>query len=259
MTIAIADMIIRTTMTTALVGAVALASAGGLTLSGLVATVQVPRFRFALESASVVRSPEPVRLPWLRLRQVLLAIGLMFSAALTLAHVRQPLPDAQARLYTLIHSQGNYTRTPLPLAPQEAEVFGQASASKQLYTFDGESAVVLVIDGSRNRHAVHDPRYCFRGAGWQVLTEASKPLPQGGEAVLLTLARNGETAQAIYWWSDCHSRHASALRYWWQSALRRLTAGRSGPEPLLTLIQPTLGQTLNWDHWLAAFPPIAQL
>ncbi len=196
--------------------------------------------------------PLPVRVP-------LPALGLIAALGLTLLCGDAQLADASERLRALPRSGPSFTCQDIPLAPQELEVFGAASATKQLCTFDGQTAVLLVIDGTRNRHAVHDPRYCFRSAGWDITEDTTQPLPQGGSASHLTLARGQQTAQALYYWTDIQAHHASPLRYWWQTALRRLTAGRSGSEPLLVLLQPTKGSTLTWPHWLAHFPPLQQL
>ena len=97
--------------------------------------------------------------------------------------------------------------------------------------------VLMVIDGARNRHAVHDPTYCFRGAGWEIAGDRPFELP-GGTGKILSLHKGNETREAVYWFSDGCDRHAQVTRCWWQMALRRLTFGKSGPDPVLVLIQP---------------------
>ena len=68
------------------------------------------------------------------------------------------------------------------------------------------------------------------------------------------LKKNDRTAEAMFWFSDGTERHSSALRYWLQTTLRRLSLGRSGEEPLLVILQPLTGTALQWDRLLVRFP-----
>ena len=52
----------------------------------------------------------------------------------------------------------------LPLTDGEKAIFTGVTMLKRLAIAGGDRAVVTVIDGTKNRHAVHDPVFCFRGA-----------------------------------------------------------------------------------------------
>ncbi len=133
------------------------------------------------------------------------------TALLTLTLSVSPLPDAQDRLHALPRSGLDFTSRELPLSPAEATVLGKAKVIKRLYQVRDQHVVMMVIDGGSNRHAVHDPAYCFRGAGWTV--RARRPFPlEGGSAALLTLARGaGEEQEAMYWISDDRDRYYAAM------------------------------------------------
>jgi hypothetical protein len=186
-----------------------------------------------------------------RLVQGLLAC----SVALTIAWSTIPLHDAQDRLRCLPAAGPGFASRDLALAPDEAAVFGQARALKRIYQVRGERFVLTVIDGSRNRHAIHDPLYCFRGAGWQVTKNDTVPII-GGHAQAVTLSKDGEPRNALFWLSDGETRYTSPFQYWWQTTLRRLTFGQSGAAPVLVMLQPAGAQALEWATLLDRFPAV---
>lgn len=183
----------------------------------------------------------------------LLWIGLGLAVLLVMVWERLPLPDASGRLDRLPKAGLGFASRELPLTESERAIFGAARSLKRLYQAGSQRLVVQVIDGTRNRHAVHDPLYCLRGAGWEVRHGTDIAVP-GGTARLLSLEGNGRTAEALYWFSDGQTRHASAPRYWAQTTGRRLTRGRSGEEPVLTMVQPWDGEPVNWEKALQKLP-----
>jgi Protein of unknown function (DUF3485) len=146
----------------------------------------------------------------------------------------------------------------IPLTDVEKTVFLHTQTVKRLYKVANQYFIIQAVDASGDRHAIHDPLYCFRGAGWEVVSGKSIAVP-GGEAKLLSLRHKGDTAEAMYWISDGDVRHASALRYRWQTALRRLTFGKSGPEPVFVLLQPANGTTPDWPALFSRFPALFDL
>jgi hypothetical protein len=165
------------------------------------------------------------------------ALGLAALLTLTAIGIWEfvKLPDAADRLAALPVAGLNFASRELPLTTAERDIYGRARVLKRLYQVGRQRFALVVVDGSLNRHAVHDPLYCFRGAGWTVTATRDWPV-RGGAARVVTLAQGRATAEAVYWFSDGATRHASAPRYWWQTALRRLSLGRSGPEPILVLV-----------------------
>jgi len=76
----------------------------------------------------------------------------------------------------------------------------------------------------------------------------------GGAGKILTLQKSGDTREAVFWFSDGRERHAQVARCWWQTALRRLTFGASGPAPVLVLVQSLDGGSVDWNLLPAQLP-----
>jgi hypothetical protein len=124
----------------------------------------------------------------------------------------------------------------VPLTATEQTVLGRVDLVNRRYWWGHRRLFVSVVDGSNDRHAVHDPRYCFQGAGWRLVAQRSLALP-GGDGTLLRLGRGADQFQVLYWFSEGDRRYSSFPRYWWRATLRRLTLGRHGAEPLLVVVQ----------------------
>lgn len=200
-------------------------------------------------------APDPAsplrRHPWLTAAVVLTAIFL----GLCRFH---SLPDATDRLNALpTHGPGFASRA-ISSDPAEAAVIGEARLMKKLCQTTTQQVTLSVIDGTKNRHATHDPAYCLRGSGWAVRDSSLIAVP-GGEGTLLTLTKDGNTTQAVFWFSDGASRHSSPVKHWWNSAFRRLTFGRSGPAPVLVMMFPTEGTTADWPKLWVEMPELWKL
>lgn len=167
------------------------------------------------------------------------------------------LPDAHSRLGIMAAGFGQRLEI-LPLDPWEQEYFGKARARRWLASDQGSSMIVTVVDGSGNRRAVHDPAFCFRGAGWTVGEETKVGLAHG-EATRVVLQRGTEEMEAIYWYSDGRRGHGSPITYWLDTTIRRLSLGRSGAEPVLILIVPAQGRGPNWGEWLSRWPVLTRI
>jgi len=148
-----------------------------------------------------------------------------------------PAQDAVEQLVA-IPIQGNEFRSiEMPLTHQERELLGGASAAKRMVYPQGVSPFLFsAVDGTRNRHAVHDPRYCFVGAGWQIVNEETRETPRGPVQVL-TLEREGARRHALFWFSSPEGWFVSPMTYWAKATWRRLTLGVGGEEPILLVAQ----------------------
>lgn len=166
-----------------------------------------------------------------------------------------PLADAAARLQALPEQGLMMKSEAVAVTPAETQIYHGATVLKRLVQVRGQRVVLTIIDGTRNRHAVHDPLFCFRGAGWDVLSEASVPLERG-EGRRVTLGRHGEHAEAMYWFSDGTASFGSATTYWVRTTLRRVTLGTSGPEPVLVVLTSVDDRPVDWTALLAAWPEL---
>lgn len=173
-----------------------------------------------------------------------------------LAWMMAPLPGGEERLLALPIRGASFSSQGVALAAAERRAVGLALTCRRLYTLDDCQVLVSIVDGTRNRHVVHDPIYCIAGDGWRVVASEDRPLP-GGAARLLRFERSGRGGELLYWFSDGQQKHASTLGYWCQSTLRRLTWGWSGAEPLLVIVQSHGERPVDWDRVLAPDGPLA--
>ena len=180
-------------------------------------------------------------------------VGLGLMVLLSLIWNWMPAQLPQGR-WKMLPAEGlGFASRELPLNATETKVYRQAETVKRIYQAGGQRFILTVVDGSRNRHAVHDPLYCFRGDGWQVTHEQTVAVP-GGQARLLNLARAERRAEVVFWFTDGRERHCSAWRAWWLSLLQRLTLGKYGGAPALVLLQPATPEAPNWNSVFARCP-----
>lgn len=191
--------------------------------------------------------------------QTILGAFLVVAIVLTMVWDRIELPNADQRVKEALKETANLTVTPLEPTEAEKEILGSALVAKNVYQARGEQFLVIVLDGSSNRQAVHDPRHCFHSGGWTIESESHFDLPQGNATHLYIRQRNQQTG-VLYWYSDGQQQHSSPWQYWLTSTLRRLTFGYSGDEQLLVLVQKvTPVQVTNWETLFAGFPGLFRL
>ena len=142
------------------------------------------------------------------------------------------LPDAGPRLARLPMRSLTVESRNMDLTPAEREIFGKTTVVKRLVS--------------------------VRGAGW--LIDSSEPIQlERGEGRHLRLSRNAERAEAVFWFTEGDRQYAAPTRYWWRTAWRRLTLGRSGPEPVLVVLSSTEGTLPNWRRILDSWPELLAL
>lgn len=187
-------------------------------------------------------------------------LWIFLVAALIVGAIWQfyPLPTAQNRLQRFPLISKTFTGQDVDLTESEAKFFKDVDLLKRVYKIGDRYFFVILIDGSKNRHTVHDPYYCFRGSGWNIDSEKPFPLPRG-TAKLLEISKGAEKRQALFWFSNGQEQYSSPLKYWWQTTLRRTTLGASGDEPLLIIIQPLEAGPVNWDDVLNNFKPLLEI
>lgn len=184
-----------------------------------------------------------------------LALFLLFALLLGTLWQFFPLEGASKRLNSLPLKGEAFFGSILPLTERELHYLRGVDLIKRRYLVGGQEAYLYILDGTQNRHAVHDPAYCFRGGGWSILESGPFPLPQG-DASLLTLEKAGEQKEALVWFSTGERRYSSSWRYWLDTTLRRLTLGRSGKEPVLIILLPERSRSLDWQAFFERFPAL---
>lgn len=170
-----------------------------------------------------------------------------------------PLPDASLRMNSLPYFGPNFVGEEVPLSESEKEYFKDVGIVKRLYKIDNKLFLVTALDGTNNRHAVHDPYYCFRGSGWEMIHEEDFKMPRG-MGKLVELQKGDQRKSALYWFSDGKEAYGNPMKYWIETTLRRLTLGWTGPEPILIMFQPyDATQDIDWKLILNTFYPILKI
>lgn len=180
---------------------------------------------------------------------VVVGLGALWSA---------PLPDGAPRLAALPMKGLFYVSRMTPLTSAEEAAFRGLNVVRRDVVLRGRPLALTIIDGTRNRHAVHDPLFCVRGAGLDITGERLVPLEHGVAREVRVRGRD-EQATVLFWFTDGHTCHASPARYWVQTTVRRLTRGASGPEPLLVLIVAPGAAAPAWETLLAGWPELTRL
>ncbi len=190
-----------------------------------------------------------------------LFLGIALLAAIFLGCLWQfyPLPNAKARLAKLPMNGENFKGKKVPLVDWEKQVFGKVNLLKRVYEVDGELFFLTAIDGTNNRNVVHDPLYCFKGGGWDIVSRKPFKLGAKGEGMLVHIQKGLQQRDALVWFSDDQLRFYSVYEYWLQTMLRRLTLGRSGSEPVLIMIQPLEARPLDYNKIFKQFPELLNL
>ncbi|MCB1136252.1 MAG: exosortase-associated EpsI family protein [Chlamydiia bacterium] len=192
------------------------------------------------------------------LSQKLLLGLLIFACAVGFMWEFFELPTAKNRIAQLPLVKKGYIGREIGLTDSELSFFQGVTVVKRVYNVGNQKCFITILDGTRNRHAVHDPFYCYRGDGWTLLEKVPLKVP-GGTAEILRMEKNGVVSESMYWFSNGQTRHASMFLYLWQATIRRLTLGRSGEEPIRITVAPIEGNTLDWNAVVANFPELFEL
>jgi hypothetical protein len=170
------------------------------------------------------------------------------SVVLTLVWPNIPLKSASARLHSIPSSGPDFRTRRVQISTADRRLLGDAEATQYLITTKSGSRLLLtLIDGTNNRHAVHDPIYCFVGNGWQIQRRETVPIPLG-HATWLSLANQQHRSDVMWFFDNGKKQFESPVEYWFQSALRRLTLGKSGDESILVSLRSLPNEPVDWDR-----------
>jgi len=181
-------------------------------------------------------------------KRILLAALCGMTAVIALLWPALPMAEGPDRLAEIPVDSPDFHSNPLELTPADKEFLAGASAVQRIVQpHHGAPIMLSVIDGSGNRHAVHDPSYCLAGGGW-VIRSQKKISMSSGEANWISMEKNGVTMEALWFFDDGSRQFTSPLSYWWRASLRRATRGLSGPEPLLVMMRVPPGEQADWQR-----------
>ena len=168
------------------------------------------------------------------------------AALVALVWPALPVATGPDRLAGLPVSGPGFQSKEIRLTDSDREFLGGARGVQHLVQLhDGGRLMVTVIDGSGNRHAVHDPTYCLAGGGWKIVRKEVSVL-QSGEATFMVMEKDGKTMEAMWFFDDGKRQFTSPLGYLLRTGARRVTLGRSGAEPLLVTVRTLPGESADW-------------
>ena len=165
------------------------------------------------------------------------------------------LSSSQERLNSIPLESSEIIGQDIPIKKSEKEFFKDVSILKRLYIIDNQEFFVTILDGTNNREAISNPNNCFKNWGWTIQNEQSLPI-KDGYANLIEISKEGQTREALLWYSDGYSRHASSRRYSLKNFLRTLSFGFLGQESLLIVVQPLELGKVDWNKFFEDFPQL---
>lgn len=186
-------------------------------------------------------------------------VALIIAVILGIIWEFTPLRDAQHRMSSLpLYGEG-YMGKDVPKTDYEEQYLTDVNTLKRIYKVGDDSFFVYLLDGTHNRHAIHDPTYCFRGEGWDIVEKKETPLANG-TAMTYFLKKNGQSKEVLMWFSDGKKPFNSPIAYWMTTMLRRVTLGASGEEPVLVVVQP-LDHTkpFKWEKLVESVPQLKKI
>lgn len=185
-------------------------------------------------------------------------IGLTIAIVLGALWQFAPLKDGKDRMDALPVTGIGYQAKSVPLESYEKDLFADVHVLKRIYTIGNQAFFVTVLDGTHNRHIVHDPYYCFKGGGWDIVKEKNLDT-ENGKASLILIRKEGKEREALFLFSDGQKNFNSPLQYWLTATLRRVSLGASGQEPLLIVVQPLHDEPVDWASFQKKLNPLFNL
>ncbi|TAE92606.1 MAG: exosortase-associated EpsI family protein [Verrucomicrobia bacterium] len=170
-----------------------------------------------------------------------------FAVVVTLIWPMLPMVGGEDRLSSIPMSGPDFESREVKLKEHEIRFLDGAQAIQRIIKPRGGSKLSMsVIDGSGNRHAVHDPSYCFAGGGWKMVQQREVAL-SSGKALLMSLSKEGQMMEAMWFFDDGHQQFTSSVTYWLRASLRRATRGWSGPRSWSCFEQSRVSRWIGKD------------
>lgn len=191
-------------------------------------------------------------------RQTIILLSAILGVLALAAIVRAtPLPDASDRIASFPTEGPGYSSREAPLSEAEEKTLGAAKGYKRIYAWKGQSYALTILDATQNRQAAHDPRYCFRGAGWTIREEEQIPFA-GGTARRVTMIQDNKKSEALLYYSTGVEAFDQPVKYWLRTAQRRWLRKFGGPEPVLVMVQP-ISESGSLDPAIRGLLPLLPL
>ena len=202
---------------------------------------------------TVENSPKQIR----RKRILVALVGV--SLVCGLFWDQAELHSAEQRIDELPGRGFGYSIVRMELSGDQKKVYEGVAAWRMMVRAGGQDAVLFVVDGTRNRHAVHHPEFCLRGSGWTVNGSRNLAVTDSLTVRHIDMHQGDLQSDALYWFSDAESAWTSMNRYWMSATMRRVSLGLSGEEPVMIILQPVPGRPVDWKRLFDCCPALAQI
>lgn len=169
-----------------------------------------------------------------------------------------PLKSGEERIRSLPLSGLGFEGQEITPPKEVQEVFKDVTYVQRAYKVRDRVYIVSILDGTHNRHAVHDPTFCAYGGGWAVSGRERLPV-EGGQVEKVTMVKGDQKRELLLWFSNRAHKFPSIYEYWYVASIRRLSMGYSGEEPIRIMVQPVDNDTPNWREFIRNFPPLWEI
>lgn len=187
-----------------------------------------------------------------------LALVILVLGLFALALDSYKLSNGQERVQRIPTYGPGFALRPLPAQADDAALFGKAQVHRFTLACRQGNFLLTIIDGTDNRHAIHDPVYCVSGAGWQV-TEEQEIKTSHGRVKALRLNKQGRETHLLYFFADGERHWTSPTRTWLGQAARRASLGTTSEAILLVELQPYQKTKPNWVELVHTLPVLTEL
>lgn len=131
----------------------------------------------------------------------------------------------------------------------EATMLARVPVTKRRYIVDAQQVLVLAMDATANRHAIHDPTYCLQGAGWRVAVDEQRSVPAGHVRVVRAeRASTGEVRRIVCFFRSGDQLYTTTARFLGDFVIARWWPGKT--RPLTFMIAVTTGHDGMTEDWI---------
>ncbi|MBY0490099.1 MAG: EpsI family protein [Gemmatimonadaceae bacterium] len=145
----------------------------------------------------------------------------------------------------------------IPIAAEERKVAGMSHYLLREYSVPQLGAVTLYIgyyDRQVQGKAIHSPKNCLPGAGWEIISSERVPLKSVTPAIVneVLLANKGTRALVLYWYQGRGRVESSEYRVKWDLLRDAALFGRT-EEALVRLVIPLNAESRTDDEKAMGF------
>lgn len=164
----------------------------------------------------------------------------------------KPVPNTD---FVWPHTSNEFANKSIEPSMAEKNFHQSSDLYKKAFHINGQNVLVVIIDGKNDRHAIHDPEFCFKGSGWSISNSRKLPI-NGGQGNLIRLDKNGITSNCLFWFSDGHNKYSSFSQFVAATTLNKLKIWDTKSNLRAVCIQSFPGQPVDFSRLSKDFDPV---